>query len=356
MLDRVAMTIPVDVTNTISDTAREAIYRADRTAMPSQSADWSSSIVGDGWFVDASRCYRFADGISAYLPLYRSRLGPDLLSVFSSPPPAWGFGGLVSDAPLTARHLRTVLNDLEQLSGAAVKIRPNPLHGDLWSEAAVGTRWTPVLRNAHVLDLSGGYDAVWTDKFPGKTRSKIRRAGKASITIVSGRNEDLISDFDGLFRQSVQRWAGKQNEFAWLAGLRAKVRDPKAKFRAFAQNTGGLVTFWLAYRNDQPVAGIMVLMDRNAHYTRGAMDKRLIGNTYANHLLHASAIEAACKAGCRHYHMGETGSSTSLAQFKSSFGAESRPYAEYVHERIPLLSADRKLRAVVKKAIGFRDA
>ncbi len=34
MLDRVAMTIPVDVTNTISDTAREAIYGLTKRSCP----------------------------------------------------------------------------------------------------------------------------------------------------------------------------------------------------------------------------------------------------------------------------------------------------------------------------------
>ncbi|MGH2909670.1 MAG: hypothetical protein ACRDK8_10280, partial [Solirubrobacteraceae bacterium] len=81
----------------------------------------------------------------------------------------------------------------------------------------------------------------------------------------------------------------------------------------------------------------------------------LAGPTRANYLLHSLAIEEACAAGCRHYHMGETGESESLAQFKTRFGARPHRYAQYHLERVPVTAADRRLRAVVKRTIRFRD-
>jgi lipid II:glycine glycyltransferase (peptidoglycan interpeptide bridge formation enzyme) len=118
---------------------------------------------------------------------------------------------------------------------------------------------------------------------------------------------------------------------------------------------GGLVRVWIASVGGEPVSAALVLRGHVAHYTRGAMDEEKVGQTYANYLLHARAIEDACAAGCGHYHMGETGNSESLAAFKSRFGAVAVPYAEYRHERIPLLSAAAAARGVVKKAIGFKD-
>ncbi|HEX2980122.1 MAG TPA: hypothetical protein VHO48_07650, partial [Anaerolineaceae bacterium] len=67
-------------------------------------------------------------------------------------------------------------------------------------------------------------------------------------------------------------------------------------------------------------------------------------------------IEDACLAGCRYYHMGESGTSTSLSQFKSRLGAIAYPYAQYAIERLPITTTDRKLRGFVKKLIGFKDA
>lgn len=80
------------------------------------------------------------------------------------------------------------------------------------------------------------------------------------------------------------------------------------------------------------------------------------GPTRANYLLQRLAIEDACAAGCRHYHMGETGESKPLAQFKTRFGAQPYSYAEYHLERVPLMAVDRTVRTAVKRLIGFRDA
>jgi hypothetical protein len=69
------------------------------------------------------------------------------------------------------------------------------------------------------------------------------------------------------------------------------------------------------------------------------MDAALAGPTRANYLLHRLAIEDACRAGAERYHMGETGSSVSLAQFKSRFGARRIDYTELRVERLPLTVA-----------------
>ena len=112
----------------------------------------------------------------------------------------------------------------------------------------------------------------------------------------------------------------------------------------------------VAWYQGKPAAAILVLRGRNAHYTRGAMDPELASPSQANRLLHKVAIEDACRAGCASYHMGESGDSDGLSQFKSRFGAVATPYAEYWVERLPLTRADAALRGAVKRVIGFRDA
>ena len=99
-----------------------------------------------------------------------------------------------------------------------------------------------------------------------------------------------------------------------------------------------------------------MLQDRNAHYTRGAMDETLAGPTSAAYLLHKLAIEAACASGCRHYHMGDTGRRASLAQFKTRFGAEEVAHTEYRLERLPLSWANDQVRNVFNRTFGSRDA
>jgi len=52
------------------------------------------------------------------------------------------------------------------------------------------------------------------------------------------------------------------------------------------------------------------------------MDRQLAHPVRANRLLHRLAIEEACDAGCRSYHMGHSRPGSSLAEFKQSFGAD----------------------------------
>src|SRR5574343_140795 len=107
----------------------DRIERLDPKAMPSQSPVWAGVICKAGGYRSLSRHYRFSDGTEAVLPLFArgsgfgSGFGP--LSVLWSPPPAWGFGGALSNRPLAAGHIRQILDDCATLPGAAVQIRPN---------------------------------------------------------------------------------------------------------------------------------------------------------------------------------------------------------------------------------------
>jgi len=103
------------------------------------------------------------------------------------------------------------------------------------------------------------------------------------------------------------------------------------------------------------VASIIVLFDVNVHYTRGAMDKELAGPLRANDLLMWRAIQAACEIDAASFHLGESGASSSLADYKERFGARAFDYPELRLERVPITRADHAARAVVKRAIGFRE-
>ncbi|MDX6665945.1 MAG: hypothetical protein QOG68_2151, partial [Solirubrobacteraceae bacterium] len=166
----------------------------------------------------------------------------------------------------------------------------------------------------------------------------------------------LVPVFYGLLELSVRRWAIQQNEPLALARWRAQRRDPLAKFVAIASALGDRLRVWVAWKDGAPAAAMLVLLGANASDTRGAMDKVLAAPTNANDLLQWLAIEDACQAGCRSYHLGESGSSRSLAHFKEKFGARPVAYSEYRIERLPLTRAEGLSRALVKRTLGFRDA
>jgi hypothetical protein len=350
-----ALTSIVSVTSPAPRQTWEEMAAADTLGLVTQSPAWLDSLLAMGGYEDASWSYELANGHQLVLPLVRRRGLPRGLSSFASLPNSWGMGGLLARGDLCTEDIAAVFSYLVKQPFARLSLRPNPLLASIWEQARP-PQALAVPRLAHVLDLQGGFDQVWSKRFDSDTRNKIRKAERSGLVVECDTSGKLVPQFYALFELSIVRWAEQQHEPLSLARWRARRRDPLRKFESIAHNLGDAAKIWMAWYGSQPVAAILVLQGANAHYTRGVMDKVLAGPLRANYLLHRLAIEDACRAGCRCYHMGESGSSDNLAFFKERFGAEPVAYAEYILERVPLTSLDSSLRRLVKSMIGFRDA
>jgi hypothetical protein len=331
----------------------QELLDADRSALVTQTPAWTDALCAVTGAHDASRLYEFGEGRRLVLPMVERAHRPWPLTMTDSFPPAWGFGGLAGDAP-RPEEARAVLADLRSAGVLRARIRPNPLHHHAWS-TAMSRDVIALPRRAHVVDLGGGFDRVWMERFSKRARNHVRRAERCGLEVELDTTGRLAGVFEALFTRSVERWARRQHEPAKLAHWRARRRDPPGKLARVMAALDGAAHLWVASAEGRPVAAILVLQGANAHYTRGAMDEERAGETRANYLLHARAIEAAARAGCGSYHMGETGDSRSLAQFKEAVGGRPHRYAELVVERLPITRVDRMARTAVKTAIRFRD-
>ena len=343
----------------VTTPAPRAVWRevlaADPDGLVTQSPEWTDALVAAG-HADASRLYETPRGTRLVVPMVRrAAVRPRALAPQASMPAAWGMGGVVSDAPLERRDLDAVLEDLAAQRALVTGLRPNPLHAAAW-EAARRPGMLAIPRRAHVLDLAGGAETVWNERFRSTTRNRVRKAERAGLDVECDTTGRLVPVFHELFELSVERWAEQQHEPVALARRRARRRDPLRKFERMAAALGDAMRVWVAWKDGVPAASIIVLQGHNAHYTRGAMNKELARPTNANDLLEWLAIQDACAAGCRSYHMGESGSSRSLAQYKEKFGARPHDYAEYRLERLPFTRADTAARSAVKRVLRFRDA
>jgi hypothetical protein len=333
----------------------ESLLTEDPGALVTQTPNWVDCLCATGAYTDATVAWEAPDGHRFVLPLVRRRGLPQVLALAGSMPGGWGMGGLLGSRPANADDVTVAFAALKRAKFLRVDVRPNPLTAAAWS-AGSPPGVVAVPRLAHVLDLDGGFDRVWTQSFKSDTRNRIRKAEHAGLVVECDTTGRLIPIFYGLFRKSIDRWAEHQHEPRMLARWRNQRRDPVAKLQLIARTLGDGCRTWVAWHGDDPAAAILVLQGGNVSYTRGAMDERLAGQTRANYLLHKLAIEDACRSGCRAYHMGESGPSTSLALFKTRFGARAHPYAEYYLERLPLTAADRAARRLVKRLIRFQDA
>lgn len=347
--------VPIDlkVTTPAPRDVWQMLMASDAEAVPYQSPEWVDSLCALGTHEDASRLYEDGDR-QIVLPLVRRRRLPTVLATAASMPSAWGMGGLLASEPVGVDLVRAIFTDLAALPYVRIRIRPNPRLGDLWAAAAPrNVLSTP--RRAHVIDLEGGFDKVWTTRFTKETRSRVRKAEKNDIRVERDTTGRLVPVFYDLLRRSIDRWARMQNEPRFMARFRGGIRDPIRKFETIAAGMGEACRIWVAWVNGQPAAASLVLQKGNVNDSRGAIDREVAANTGANDLIQMLAIREACEAGCRYYHLGETGNSGSLAHYKARFGAQPYSYAEYCLERLPLTRVDAMARTLIKNAIGFRD-
>jgi Acetyltransferase (GNAT) domain len=329
----------------VSPAPREAwteLLERTEDALVFQTPQWTDCICATGRYRDASRLYETRDGRRLLVPMLRRAGVAWPLRLQASLPYGWGFGGIVASDQLAASDVSGVLKDLLTVGAARVSLRPNPLSAQVWAEGA-RARVRRVQRTAHVLDLEGGFDQVRA-RFSASARRAVRKAERSPLTVTCDTSGAHVPIFHSLYQRSVERWAGKNGEPIWLARRRAALREPEDKFRRVAAYLGNACQIWVAWLDGRPAASVVVLRHgHSASYWRGAMDTEVGRRTQPNYLLHSRAIEEACRAGCRYYHMGETGASKSLGDFKSRFGARPYDYLEYRIERLPLTAMSERI-------------
>jgi hypothetical protein len=332
----------------------ERLIASDPRSLPSQTPQWLDAVCSVGGMEDASRLYETVDGRLLVLPLARRRaFGASLVE--ASLPHGWGPGGLVAEGGLLRiEDIRTVFADLAGRRLPRMTVRPSPATAAAWEGAAP----PGALRRPHMaqtLDLGAGFAEVWQARFKRDARNRVRRAERLGVVVRCDDSGRLVPVLQELYRKSVERWARRDGQPVVLARWRAARREPDSKLRAVAAAMGASCRVYVASVAGRPAAAIVVLLGANsAAYWRGAMDEEVAGRSYANYLLHCTAIRDAAAAGCTAYHMGDSAPGSGLARFKSRFGAEDSHYASYRLERVPLTQVTEAARGAVVTTLRRR--
>jgi GNAT acetyltransferase-like protein len=344
---------PVTVTSPAAAGAWEEIVASAPRALPSQAPAWLRSVCTVDGYDDATRLYEMGDGRRLVLPLVRrsrfGRLGSTLVSL----PTGWGPAGLLSDSGVvTPADVQMIFADLANRA-MRVTVRPDPAAAAIWDEGVpAGVLRQPL--TSHSLSLDGGFDEVWR-RFRSDTRTRVRRAQRTGVTVECDDTGKLVPIFQELYAKSVDRWARQEGQPLALARFRARRREPASKLRTVAAELGSRCRIYAAFLDGRAVAAIVVLYGtRTAAYWRGAMDEELAGKSYANYLLHSTAIEDAAAAGCTVYNMGDSAPGSPLALFKSRFGAVEQSYASYRIERFAVTSVTNRMRRLAGEVLKRR--
>ena len=316
-----------------------AVLAADPAASVFQTPAWFDAATAVTGARDASRLYETSDGRQLILPLLRHRNLPGVALDAGHPHP-FGPGGLLATGGLRPDDVRLVLSDL--IGSPAVSTRITALYdvAERW-EAGLPTQATATRLPVHVLDLEGGFDRVWGERFHASARKAVRRAERAGLTVERDTTGRLVPALYDLYLAWTTERAQRTGLPVPVATALARRRQPLPMFEALAAAPGLGGRTWLASYQGEPVAALMTF----AHGAHGISFRsyglREHGSLHASHLLKRLAIEDACASGCRWFSLGMSGGTSGLEAFKESLGATPRWSLECRVERLPLSGLER---------------
>ncbi|HZS19700.1 MAG TPA: GNAT family N-acetyltransferase [Pseudonocardiaceae bacterium] len=334
--------------------AWEELVSQDPSVPLSKTPLWTDCICNSDHFSDATLLFRGEDGRRIILPRVR-KTGAALPGIYASPPKHWNLGadasGFLSEGGSASPYeIGALIQEVRRQSGLRTRIVVGGDDARAWA-SVTSDRTYSIARTAQVLDLQGGFSTVWSKRFTSKVRSNARKAERRGVVVESDNTGRLIPVFDVLYRISVDRWAQERGHPVTLMRWLSQRQHPQSKFATVARALGEQCTVWIARRDGEPIAGIIVLSKAlRATYWRGAMDKERACATGANELLHRCAIEAACASGQQSYDFGLS-QTHHLRKFKGTFGATDVPVHVYYFEKIPTAAAEDRCYGAAKHAI-----
>lgn len=354
---RTARDVPGDV-HVVSPAPRDAwrsALSADPTALPSQTPEWTDWLCRTRGFSDASRLYQFPDGRRLLLPLV-ARTVAGVRVTEDSLPGGLGYGGPLAPGGLPSAGERgAVLADLSQRGAVRTSLMSAPRAAAMWEEAAPAEA-IKVSYLAHVLDLEGGFDHVWSKRFRSGVRRDVRLAEKQGLEVRTGLDSDVVGVFAELNGRSVDRWAHQRGQPLWLARLVERRRNRVDQLATALTVLGPMVQGWTAHLHGEPVAvNVVVRVGHQAHGWMNAMDRDLSRRTQAGALLQSLAIEDACRSGARWFQFGESDPGSGVGAFKERFGAAPVSYSALRFERLPVTATERRARALLDRAVAARN-
>jgi hypothetical protein len=246
----------------------------------------------------------FGDGTVLLLPLVRVTRRLAALSMALGMPLSLEGRPLAVSGTAQPEHLETLFGELGwcgllEISGGAGGSPP---------DAGKVSRQT-----THILELAPGYEALWTNTFPAKTRNMCRKAERGGVAVAPDRSAAAVASYQELYRASALGWGYEEPPY------------PDGLFEALLASDHA--ELWLARAEQQIVAGAVMLRGSDdLFYWSGAMNREFRHLAPSNAIIRA-VIEDACTRGITYLDFGASTGLSGVEAFKRSFGAAEREYS-----------------------------
>ena len=246
----------------------------------------------------------------AFLPYFVARRGP-FEALWSLP---FGtYGGPVGDEAASRELLAAFRREGERRRVLEV--------GWVDFRNAFGAGGEVETDRTHVVDISGGFDAVWRDRFDKPRRRRVRRAEEMGVVVRRAASED---DMAASSRSIASAWPGGTS--AAVTPRRCFAGWSRAVASACASTSPSTRATWSAVTS---TSTIRTMSRRGTAWPRAPAT-----NSRPGRCCTPPRMREACEAGFRSYNLGASLGKASLVEYKQSLGGEPYQYRIVRHRRL----------------------
>jgi len=256
-------------------------------------------------------CYllEFTEDRKAFLPGMRvPRLGGLLYGWYSMP--VGYYGGPLGEEDLTPQDWSEMFGWLlrDRRRTATVMSLPHSLRMPS-IEIPKGVKVEEKV--SHILELGGGFEKVWEERFTPRNKTSIRKAEREGLAVTNAEDESDCAAFLKLYDEASRDWDERLPETFLRLLAEAALQNPER------------IRFRLTKAGDRMIAGGLFLYhNRKATPFMTAYDRDYEGAATFTNLLYKEEIEHACKTSCETFDFQGSLGIRSVERFKESFGAE----------------------------------
>ena len=285
----------------------DAIASASPEATFYQSRPWleslAATIPGLGL-----RCFvaEQEGGVAGYLPFFFARIGP-FLRAWSLPFGTYGGPVARGDSEVSLRLMAAYLGLLDRR--LVLETGWVDFHDRFG--ALQGTKHDGV---THVIDLDGGFDTVWEQRFASDRRKRVRRARRLGVTVEQSTAPSDLLDHYRIYADRVKSFG-------------TQVPHPLELFQELLARGAEKVRLFVARHEGMVVGGHFNFYHGSDVIAWYGMTSERGDSLQAGTLLYSEAIRDACDGGHRSYNLGGSLGRRSLIEYKESLGGTPREYA-----------------------------
>jgi len=238
--------------------------------------------------------------------------------------PFGSHGGPILDpsaGPGTARELAAGFRNLAGKPGV-VRFEATVFGASADLTAALDTELGAWARpfHTHVIDLTGGFDRLWTDAYDKESRTCVRKSERAGVEVAVETGPEAVDALYAMYLANSREWS-------------ESAPYTRAALEAALDVLGDDARIWMARLRGEPLVGNLTLYDRGrTAYPWIAGSSPEARAVRANHLLNDRMLRDACARGFRTWNFGGSAGNPGIEAFKESLGAERRPVLRYYHE------------------------